>query len=71
MISAKVSKSNIIIFFWYGLAFIVNENGKTRFTSWGKLMREFKFYNWLDTGIKSKKKPIYESRKMTLNQAQN
>ena len=33
-------------------------------------MTEFKFYNQLDPGTKDQKKPIYESKKMILNQAQ-
>ena len=34
------------------------KNGKTKFTSWGKLMTEFQFYNQLDQGPKDKKKPM-------------
>ena len=44
-----------------GLAFIVNKKQK-RFTSWGKLMMEFQFYDQLDPGAKNKKKLRYESR---------
>ena len=29
------------------------------------------FYNYLNPRVKSKKKPIYESRKIVLNQAQD
>ena len=46
------------------------KNGKTRFTSSGKSMTEFKFYNQLEPGTKDKKKPRYESKNMVLNQAQ-
>ena len=34
-------------------------------------MKEFQFYNWLGPGTKTKKKLIYESKKMVLNQAQD
>ena len=34
-------------------------------------MTEFQFYKYLDPGVKSKTKAIYESRKMVLNQAQD
>ena len=34
-------------------------------------MTEFKLCNWLDPGIKDKKKPRYESRKMVLNKVQD
>ena len=56
----------------YELAFIVNQNGKTRFTSRGKLMIESQFCNLLDPGAKDKKKPrCDESRRTVLNQAQD
>ena len=60
----------MIITLVYGLAFIVNQKQKTTFTSWGKFIAEFKFYNQLDPGTKDKKKPRHESRKMVLNKAQ-
>ena len=44
---------------------------KTRFTKPGKSLTEFKFYNSLDPGTKDKKKPIYNLRKVVLNQALN
>ena len=34
-------------------------------------MTEYQFYNELDPGVKSKKKPRYELRKMILKQAQD
>ena len=63
---------HLITCLWYWLAFTVNKkNGKTRFTSWRKLVTEFQFESLLDPGVKSKNKPIYESRKMVLNRAQD
>ena len=39
---------------WVSIHFEIkmNQNGKTRFTSWRKSMTEFKFYNQLDPGTK-------------------
>ena len=55
---------------WYGLAFIVNKNGKTRFASRGKWITESQFYNKLDLEAKNKKKTKrrYKSKKMVWNQ---
>ena len=35
---------NIIISHFYWLELMVMKYGKTKFTSWGKLMTEFQFY---------------------------
>ena len=42
------------------------KNGKTRFTSRGKLMREFQFYNQLDAGQSKQKTPEKQIEKYGL-----
>ena len=44
-----------------GLHSLQIKNGKTRFTSQGKLMTEHQFYNQLDPGAKDNLKPRYRS----------
>ena len=53
-----------------GLHSLSFKNGKTRLTSCAKLITEIQYYDELDPGGTTKKKPRHEPRNMVLNQAQ-
>ena len=55
----------------YGLEFIVNKKWKNKIYKLGKGDDRILVLQLLDPGVKSKRKLIYESRKMVLNQAQD
>ena len=71
-VCTSIGTSNYLITsVWYGLEFIVNKKLKNKIYKLGKVDDRIPVLQLLDPGVKSKRKPIYESRKMVLNQAQD
>ena len=62
---SSIGVSNYLITsVWYGLEFIVNKKWKNKIYKLGKVDERIPVLQLLDPGVKNKRKPIYESRKI-------